>query len=340
MTSKSKNPLLQALIVMSGQENVITVHRATVEFLGDRDSASMLEQLLYWTPRSTKDGWVAKTDEDWKNELFLSQYAIRKARCHLEKLGILETEVHRFNGLATVHYKLNLDALVERWDAFLRNQNPGLSKTQDRSCESERPLTEITAEITTHTRVEENLSDTSSLAEEERPTGLSHADELFLETLRAREKKEGASPSTHRPETKERYKELLAQAADKGMTSGRASVGHYPEHVRDTIQAYSEVFRCEPPRFTRRKGGEYAQWIQDAEDFNEACGNIDPAEVLRQIGRDFDQHKATHGGLAPFRVTSIRSLVKTARQTAGEIRARLLVMEKTQKEGLPRSFYG
>src|SRR3972149_7463185 len=99
----SKNPLLQTLIAMTGQDNVITVHRPFVEFTGSLEGAMMLSQLLYWTPKSTMGGWIAKSDKDWKQELCLTRYAHRKATQDLVTMGIVETQIKKFKGAPTTH---------------------------------------------------------------------------------------------------------------------------------------------------------------------------------------------------------------------------------------------
>jgi hypothetical protein len=163
----SASPVFATLLQMSGDNNTITIHRATVEFLDyDRDSASMLEQLLYWTPRSTNDRWIAKTDDEFMSELYLKQYSLRAARKNLEARGLIETRVKRFNGFPTVHYRVCADQLVEAWAEFCarkESQPTPLARihkndsayTQERSYENARILTEITTETTTErTRAE------------------------------------------------------------------------------------------------------------------------------------------------------------------------------------------
>jgi hypothetical protein len=63
----NKNPILQTLLEMTGQSNVITVHRPLVEFTGNLECGMMLAQILYWTPRSKMGGWIAKSDAEWSD---------------------------------------------------------------------------------------------------------------------------------------------------------------------------------------------------------------------------------------------------------------------------------
>jgi len=119
--SSSKNPILHTLLSLTGDPNTITVHRAVVDFLEGRfEAALLLEQLLYWTPKATKrGGWIAKSYTEWQEEIFLTRYAVEKARKYLKSRGLVEWEVRRFNNSPTAFYRVNLDALAQAWEAFL-----------------------------------------------------------------------------------------------------------------------------------------------------------------------------------------------------------------------------
>ncbi len=161
--------LRQTLIAMAGQKDAIVVHRAFVDFTGTLEAGMLLGQLLYWTPRAKiPGGWIAKSDHAWQDELCLSRRKVRAARETLEQMGILETEVHRFDGTPTVHYRLDLDALEERWTARLSQGEtmdrpkvgqsivPGRDDPSSQGETVHRPkvgqsLTETTTEITAET---------------------------------------------------------------------------------------------------------------------------------------------------------------------------------------------
>ena len=83
-----KQQVYDIISQFSGQNNVITVNIAYVDFTGDIETALFLSQVIYWTDRTTrKDGFFYKTDEEWREEIRLSRYAIRKARKNLKKWG-------------------------------------------------------------------------------------------------------------------------------------------------------------------------------------------------------------------------------------------------------------
>ena len=148
----SKNPLLQTLISMTGQDNVITVHRPFVEFTGSLEAAMMLSQLLYWTPKATiRGGWIAKSDKDWQKELCLTRYSHRKATEKLVSMGIIETQLRKFNGAPTIHYLILWETLESEWISWLRSSEIEQSdrlKSDNPSSEIGQSLTETTAQTT------------------------------------------------------------------------------------------------------------------------------------------------------------------------------------------------
>jgi DnaD/phage-associated family protein len=153
-----KQQVYDIISQFSGQNNVITVNIAYVDFTGDIETALFLSQVIYWTDRTTrKDGFFYKTDEEWREEIRLSRYAIRKARKKLEEMGILETKVKKANGNPTVHYRLDKQRFVESFISFLRNQKNENANSNEPKCEREFSLTETTTEINTNSVVVEEL---------------------------------------------------------------------------------------------------------------------------------------------------------------------------------------
>jgi len=145
-----KHQVYDIISQFSGQNNIITINVAYVDFVGDIETAILLSQIIYWTDRTTRnDGFFYKTDEDWQEEIRLSKYAIRKARKKLEEMGFLETKVKKANGNPTVHYRLDRHRFVESFISFLRNRKNEIAKTKKRNCENKISLTEITTETTT-----------------------------------------------------------------------------------------------------------------------------------------------------------------------------------------------
>jgi len=116
-----RRTIFDLLTTMSGQENVIAVHRVLIDFMGDIDGALLLNQLLYWHKKGNNpEGWVYKTFNEWTEEIALSKYQVNKARRKMEAMGILETKVKKANdGSPTVHYRIKEEALTDAIVKFL-----------------------------------------------------------------------------------------------------------------------------------------------------------------------------------------------------------------------------
>lgn len=157
-------PIIDTLIALTGpdKDKVIVIHPAFVYFTGSLETGMMLGQLLYWTPRARlPGGWIAKSDTEWSEELFITAYAARKARKCLVDMGIVESKKAQFSGAPTMHYRINRDSLTTAWVAWIQQNdfaNPkerpfksaktDSANTQERLGENDTTITEITTETT------------------------------------------------------------------------------------------------------------------------------------------------------------------------------------------------
>ncbi|MGI6836149.1 hypothetical protein RY280_23550 [Bacillus paralicheniformis] len=99
----------------SGQSRTITIPAMFIELTGDYNTASLLNQIIFWSDKSPrKDGWFYKTYEEWTEELLLSKKQVMRSAGKLEDSGIIERKVKRAEGSPTVHYKLNFDVLIQQ----------------------------------------------------------------------------------------------------------------------------------------------------------------------------------------------------------------------------------
>lgn len=146
----SKNPMLAQLVQLIGSGNIITIHRAMVDFCEDElPAAMMLEQILYWTPRTTiENGWIAKSDSQWEEEIFQKKHSIKRARAYLLDRELIKTKIDNFGGSPTNHYKIT-DSFTQEWlshfglvenDQWLKSTNPLVENDQS-------SIAEITPEI-------------------------------------------------------------------------------------------------------------------------------------------------------------------------------------------------
>lgn len=115
-----------------GQRSVVTLHRSLVAFMGeDISSAIFLSQISYWTERS-RNGWVAKSYDEWHRETSLTEYAVRRAANKCVKMGILKTDVRKFNGAPMLHYRLLTEAFTDSYIDFLKTENRKKMEESDR----------------------------------------------------------------------------------------------------------------------------------------------------------------------------------------------------------------
>jgi len=131
---------------VTGEKNVLAIPREFIKLTGDLPSGVFLAQLVYWSDKgSRKDGFIYKTSKEWQEEIFLSDYSLRKARKILEELGLLETKTKKANGNPTVHYKLNREAFINRLFEIQQKENENPTEGKSNINES---LTETTPQTT------------------------------------------------------------------------------------------------------------------------------------------------------------------------------------------------
>ena len=108
----------------SGQRNIITIPAVYVEILGDYHTAFVLNQIIFWSDKSTKtDGYFYKSYSEFTEETFLSEYQIRRAANKLKELGFIDTKLRKVNGTPTLHYKFYKFIFSEFILKFIKNRN-------------------------------------------------------------------------------------------------------------------------------------------------------------------------------------------------------------------------
>lgn len=131
----------------SGQNNVIPIPVVYLEITEDYPAAALLNQMIYWSDRTRrKDGFFYKSYQEWHEELFLSEYQVRRATNKLKALGLVETSLKKANGAPTLHYKVDTQEVSEWILKKLKNGN--LRNSRMDTEETQESLTEITTENT------------------------------------------------------------------------------------------------------------------------------------------------------------------------------------------------
>lgn len=137
------------------------VRLAYVDITEDLIAGILLGQIVYWYMpneqgksklRVKKNGefWLAKSREDWKDEIRITPKQYDRAIKILISKGLVEVQKFKFNGAPTNHIKLNISEVTQRVKSILtfgENPNPPLGEME--LTERVNSLTEITTETTT-----------------------------------------------------------------------------------------------------------------------------------------------------------------------------------------------
>lgn len=112
--------LLRQLLCELNRSDIRSVDALLSKLTGDANAALMLLRLLYWTPKSKRDGWIYKSWQDWDAETNLSRGQIKRVHSNqiLEGVGVVR-ELRKANGVPTTHYRIDLGALLNHISSFL-----------------------------------------------------------------------------------------------------------------------------------------------------------------------------------------------------------------------------
>ena len=137
------------------------VRLAYVDITEDLIAGILLGQIVYWYMpneqgksklRVKKNGefWLAKSREDWKDEIRITPKQYDRAIKILISKGLVEVQKFKFNGAPTNHIKLNISEVTQRVKSILTfGENPNSPLGEIELTERVNSLTEITTETTT-----------------------------------------------------------------------------------------------------------------------------------------------------------------------------------------------
>lgn len=133
----------------AGQANTITVPKIFVELVGDYNTAILLNQIIFWSDKTKrKDGLFYKTYKEWQEEIYLTEYQVRRSVKLLKELGLIDTELKRANGSPTVHYRYNEEATTE---AILKKLKNGISHEETEDFHTKETQETIPKKLKDHT---------------------------------------------------------------------------------------------------------------------------------------------------------------------------------------------
>ena len=162
----------------TNNRHVAVVPRVFIDlFEGDHNAAMVLNQLLYWTDRtSDPEGWFYKTYTEWYKELGLSPYQMRRVingdpRVENPKPTLLDIglEVKRKRapcGSPVIHYRLDLAIFFDTLVNHLESQYQiDVSIKESLPTRPESKVNSVDIGISTESVYEHQQCDLSSITE-------------------------------------------------------------------------------------------------------------------------------------------------------------------------------
>ncbi|MFW6027027.1 MAG: replication protein, partial [Candidatus Woesearchaeota archaeon] len=119
-----QSQIFQTIKSFAGEKNILAIPKSFIRFCDENLYTGLfLSQIIYLSDKGNRDdGYIYKSNKEWKEDYFLSDYAIRKAKNYLEEKGIIDTKLIKANGAPTTHYKLNKEKFAELFMEFLKNK--------------------------------------------------------------------------------------------------------------------------------------------------------------------------------------------------------------------------
>jgi hypothetical protein len=118
--------------------------------------------------------------------------------------------------------------------------------------------------------------------------------------------------------TTEEYKKRTEEALFASL-SNKSDYAQFPEDIRPVAERMEKLWHFRAPNKSKKKGGQYAFWIESCRDLLDACGEF-RAEMLDDLHKDWYAYQETHGGLAPYTVSSPKSLISAALSKSANLR--------------------
>lgn len=291
--SQSKNPLLATMLALTGDRNVITIHHATVMWLGDLHSAMMFEQILYWSPRATDpEGWIIKSDREWGQELHLTRYSVRAAACHLTERNLIEGTQKKWGNSTVNAYRPNFDQIEKQWLEHIA-----------------QPLSE-------------NEQWSEALSENEQWSSLPPSENEQSSITKI-------TPSKTTPSAGLGFLTVKGSGPDPRWDfSLKGDYSNYPEDVWPYLIEFCLAFNFTPPVLSAKRipnKGQAALWITELRELAQACGKHGPKAVAWYRGqfylRMLKNKKTKNEGTAPHDVTRPGSIINMVRGMVAAIDA-------------------
>lgn len=133
----TRKKVMDIINSFSGSEAVVPIPRIFIDMCGDYNRAAILNQILYWSERTTdRHGWFYKSATEWEKETGLTRYQVKRAiegdqrtQDNSQVLGSMgvETMVRKTpKGVPTTHYRIDEDTFLKALMAAINNHQDTL----------------------------------------------------------------------------------------------------------------------------------------------------------------------------------------------------------------------
>lgn len=165
MKHTQKSTARQALRSILGGRP-IAFHPELARILGGIAEAIYFQQLHFWGDKGhDPDGWIYKSKKDIQDETTLTRDQQDRIRKKLEKMGALETCKKQIKGAPTLHYRTNIDFLIDQMVETETRETHDSKSGKPANQNSGKPANPLYTENTTET-TPENIENVLSFYQE------------------------------------------------------------------------------------------------------------------------------------------------------------------------------
>ena len=303
--------MFKMIAALTGQSAVLTISKAYIDILdGDLYAALLLGQCIYWSDKGQKLEFY-KSNAEWRDELGMNDYRIRKARKALCDIGFISTRLKRANNAPTTHYTVHHKAIIDAISRFVEGDKIGfveggqndlltvaksdLSKVNKTDLTTvNKSITETTTENTQkNTTQEKDTAPNGADAKAEKPTTPPDA-------AKPKTKRKAAKPKPTKPPKPEYWGDLLVETAEVYSMNTRQACKLAEQLAGVAPTGERAEYNCTPPaqlgdvkEFTRW----YRQQTSNGASLPEAADTLDKwwyrwQEQRKKIDKTLDTFNA------------------------------------------------
>ena len=144
-----------------------TMPKLFVKLTGSHSLALVLNQINFWTGKSTKlkDGWFSKSYEQWQEELFIPERTMRRYINKLKDIGFIHTKVIKVKGITTLCFRCDRSKLNNEISLLLIDMNKNVANRP--LCPDSHPAKMAVPSITDKTSYKNKSADAPVFSENE-----------------------------------------------------------------------------------------------------------------------------------------------------------------------------